>query len=129
MAHQTLTQLDTKMKGMVLSNTDIKIIGKNSYDNINTMSKEIQVDKENLENLNTGEFYLKFGTQNACKIINTDNFIGVKSAVTNKIWTKYLKYQYRHYYRDVEESISKNTNNKLSFENDLKPSIDTFKDS
>ncbi len=98
-AHQSIVQLDKKMAGMVLSNTNIKIIGNNAYDDIKKMSKEIQVDVEQLENLKQGEFLLKVGINSTIKIKSTDRFIDQTIDVDR--WNELVAYQLETHYTAI----------------------------
>jgi hypothetical protein len=62
MAHQVISQLEeSKLKDIILSNTNIKIVGKNGQKTLTALSKEIKVKVEEMENLKVGEFYAKIG--------------------------------------------------------------------
>ncbi len=90
MAHQFITQLeDTRIKDAILSNTNIKLVGKNGHKTLNEMSKEIKVPAEELEQLEQGEFFVKVGKNQALKIYNTplsSNYF-IKNE-NEKIWKK-----------------------------------------
>ncbi len=121
-ANQSLSQIDKRLRDIVLSNTNIKIIGKNSNENLRLMGKEIQVDINKLENLNRGEFFLKVGTSESIKIQNTDKFIGDKAVINNSLWEEYLEYQFKNYYRNIADE-----NNQLELkEKNLKPLLEDF---
>lgn len=106
-AHQTISQLDRNIKGIVLSNTNIKIVGRNSNDNLKIMGKELQTDIDKLENLEEGVFFLKVGVKEAIKIRNTDKFIGNKAAIDDEIWKEHLQYQLENYYKDIKDENEK----------------------
>jgi len=104
LSHQNIDQLDKKIKSIILSNANIKIVGKCSHDDLKIMSKEIQVDLKEMKDLNVGEFFLKVGNKPAVKIMNTDKLLGSKSAVIDdNEWQEHLQYQLDNYYRDVED--------------------------
>lgn len=105
-AHQLLSQLDAKLKEIILSNTNIKIVGKNSHKNLKVMKAEIQVDTKEMENLSPGEFYAKVGSKQAFKIKTSDKLLNDNAAIDEKKWQEHVQYQLDNYYRVIEESIA-----------------------
>lgn len=97
-AHQTFVQLSKKMQGIVLSNTNIKIVGQCSYENAKKMAKETKADFEMIENLDQGEFIFKVGSNNVFKSKNTDKFINDNTPYHNKQRTKHMKHLFKKYY-------------------------------
>ena len=68
MAHQVLKQIEeSKLKDIILSNTNIKIVGKNGTETIAKLSKELNVKTEEFNNLGVGQFYGKIGHKPAFK--------------------------------------------------------------
>lgn len=68
MAHQVVTQLEeSKLKDIILSNTNIKIVGKNGIKTLKILSSEIGVKFEDMQGLKVGEFYGKIGNSTAFK--------------------------------------------------------------
>ena len=100
-AHQTLKQMPNKLEDMVLSCTNIKIIGQNSHQNLIEMSKEIQVHIKQLEALKEGEFFLKAGANEAIKIKTTDKFINME--IDEAKHQEHIAYQLKHYYTKIED--------------------------
>ncbi|MCT7639826.1 type IV secretory system conjugative DNA transfer family protein [Aliarcobacter butzleri] len=100
-AHQTLRQIGDKLEDMVLSCTNIKLIGQNSHKNLIKMSKEIQVDIKQLEALKQGEFFLKVGSNEAIKIKTTDKFINMK--IDEEKYQEHITYQLENYYTKIED--------------------------
>ena len=100
-AHQTLKQMPNKLEDMVLSCTNIKIIGQNSHQNLIEMSKEIQVHIKQLEALKKGEFFLKVGANEAIKIKTTDKFINME--IDEAKHQEHIAYQLEHYYTKIED--------------------------
>ena len=100
-AHQTLKQMPNKLEDMVLSCTNIKIIGQNSHQNLIEMSKEIQVHIKQLEALKKGEFFLKVGANEAIKIKTTDKFINMK--IDEEKYQEHITYQLENYYTKIED--------------------------
>lgn len=100
-AHQTLKQMPNKLEDMVLSCTNIKLIGQNSHQNLIEMSKEIQVHIKQLEALKKGEFFLKVGANEAIKIKTTDKFINME--IDEAKHQEHIAYQLEHYYTKIED--------------------------
>ena len=68
MAHQVLKQIEeSKLKDIILSNTNIKIVGKNGTETIAKLSKELNVKVEEFQNLGVGQFFGKIGDKPAFK--------------------------------------------------------------
>ena len=68
MAHQVLKQIEeSKLKDIILSNTNIKIVGNNGLETISKLSKEIRVKAENFDTLKVGQFYARIGHKSAFK--------------------------------------------------------------
>ena len=105
MAHQYLTQLDTKSRDGVLSGANIFVVGKNSDKELNAMAKQIEVDVSLLKNLKRGEFYVKVGSNNAIKIETTDKYIDDKCSMSEIEWKRIKKYQKKRYYKKIDETI------------------------
>lgn len=100
-AHQTLKQMPNKLEDMVLSCSNIKIVGQNSHQNLIEMSKEIQVDIKQLKALKKGEFFLKVGANEAIKIKTTDKFINIE--IDEEKYQEHIAYQLEHYYTKIED--------------------------
>lgn len=97
-AHQSFVQLSKKMQGIVLSNSNIKIVGQCSYENGKKMAKEMKADFEMIETLDQGEFVFKVGAKDVFKSKNTDKFIKDKTPYHNKQRTRHMKHQLKNYY-------------------------------
>jgi len=104
-AHQYSSQLTSKSKDALMSGANIKIVGKNSHKDLKMMAEEIQVDLQSLTNLKRGEFYIKVGSNNAIKIVTTDKWVKNNLAISDELWKKHLKYQKKHYYKEVIDAI------------------------
>lgn len=104
-AHQYSSQLTSKSKDALMSGANIKIVGKNSHKDLKMMAEEIQVDLQSLTDLKRGEFYIKAGSNNAIKITITDKWLKNKGSITDELWKKHLKYQKKHYYKEVIDAI------------------------
>lgn len=108
-AHQHLSQLDTKSRDGILSAANIIVVGKNSRKDLKIMSEEIGINIESLENLKTGEFYIKIGSNDAIKIVTTDKYLGNKHSIPDELWEKHLKYQIKHYYKRIDVDLEDTT--------------------
>ena len=108
--HQYLSQIDTKTKDAVLSNTNVKIVGRNSHKDLKVMADEIEVDISLLKDLKQGEFYIKVANRDAIKIVTSDKLLGDKEAVSELEWKKYLKYWKKHYYKQVIDTTNIDNN-------------------
>lgn len=124
-AHQSFVQLSKKMQGIVLSNSNIKIVGQCSYDNGKKMAKEMKVDYKIIENLDQGEFVFKVGGNNAFEAKNTDKFIKDKTPYHHKQRTKHMKHQLKKKYYVYKKNLSIQDENVLN-EDKLKPKHEDF---
>lgn len=124
-AHQSFVQLSKKMQGIVLSNSNIKIVGQCSYDNGKKMAKEIKADFEMIETLDQGEFVFKVGASNVFKAKNTDKFIKNKTPYHNNQRTKHMKHQFKNYYV-YKKPISLEDTDNIIGTTKLTPKYDEF---
>ena len=114
LAHQSVSQIkDSNLRDIILDNTNIKIIGKNSNKTLDTMNKTLNTKLENVEKLETGEFYIQSGTNDVIKIKNTTELLNGNESISNEEWEEHKQYQLENYYRstikeDVEENEAKN---------------------
>lgn len=106
--HLTMINQDLEdikeIQSSIFTNTNIKIVGKNSYKNLVTMSKELQVDIKELENLDIGEFYIKVGIKKAIKIKVADKFIDQKGAMGDEEWQECVEKQLKLYYNTIDSN-------------------------
>ena len=107
LAHQTISQLKKPaLRDIILSNTNVKLIGKNSNKTLDAMNNTFSTKLEDVEKLATGEFYLSVGNNDILKIKNTDRFLDGKENITDSQWIERKHYQLRHYYRSIENHTS-----------------------
>ena len=103
LAHQSISQISSsKLRDIILSNTNVKIIGKNSNKTLEVMNKTLNEKLEEVENLDMGEFYIKSGISPSIKVKNSDEFIGDKNSISEEEWNESKEYQLKHYYRDIK---------------------------
>ncbi len=103
LAHQSVSQIPSpNLRDIILSNTNVKIIGNNSNKTLEAMNKTLNEKLKNVENLDTGEFYIKAGISPSIKVKNSDEFIGDKNSISEEEWNESKEYQLKHYYRDIK---------------------------
>ncbi|MGE0052015.1 MAG: type IV secretory system conjugative DNA transfer family protein [Arcobacter sp.] len=104
LAHQSVSQIkDNKLKDIILSNTSVKIIGKNSNNTFDALNKTLNEKLTNIENLEVGEFFIKAGNQPLIKIQNSDEYIGDKNTISDEKWEETKNVQIEKYYRDIKQ--------------------------
>ncbi len=123
-AHQSFVQLSRKMQGIVMSNSNIKIIGQCSYEDGRKMAKEMKADHNTIQALTQGEFLFKIGSRDVAQWKNTDKFINDKTPVQTKQRAKHMKYQYKHFYVYKEKFFLQSSNDVASATE--KPKYDEF---
>ncbi len=104
LAHQFIAQLEnTRIRESILVNTQIKIIGTNSYAHNQLLSKQFAVKPEELETLkNVGEFYFRKNQDKAFKFKGSKELIDRKVTKAEiKAWEKELQHQLTMYYSSV----------------------------
>jgi len=117
-AHQSFVHLSRKIQGIVLSNSNIKIVGQCSYDDAKKMSKEIKADLETIQALEQGEFIFKVGSKSPAQWRNTDRFINDNTPYHTKQRTKHMKYQFKKYYVYKEDAscVVKHNGTEMTFQ-------------
>jgi len=102
-AHQAITQIkDTNLRDIMTTMTNVKIIGKNSNKTLEAINKTLNTKLEDVEILETGEFYLSAGSNDIIKINNTDKLLHGKEEISDMQWQEHKQYQLENYYRDIE---------------------------
>ncbi|WP_418187059.1 type IV secretory system conjugative DNA transfer family protein [Aliarcobacter lanthieri] len=123
LAHQSVSQLkDSNLGDIILSNTNVKLIGKNSNKTLDALNKNINEKLTNVENLNVGEFYIKAGNQPLIKIKNSDEYLKDANSISNEKWSEIKEYQLQNFYRDIKEKEDLNVS-----EDNLLEMIEIFK--
>jgi len=101
-AHQAITQIkDTNLRDIMTTMTNVKIIGKNSNKTLEAMNKTLNTKLEDVETLETGEFYLSAGSNDIIKINNTDKLLDGKEQISDVQWQAHKQYQLETYYRST----------------------------
>ena len=109
--HLTLAQqiagqnMSPQLTRMVLGNTAIKLVGKNGEATLNTMSKEIRADLDDLRALRgKGHFFLKAGDSLAYPIQAPAHLLGSANAMTGEAWEAVVAGQLERYYQPKDDS-------------------------
>lgn len=111
-AHQSFVQLNRTMQGIVMSNSNIKIVGQCSFEDGKKMANEMRAVRETIQTLTQGEFLFKIGAKNVAQWKNTDKFINDKTPVQTKQRARHMKYQFKHFYTHKERFSLQSINNK-----------------
>lgn len=91
--------LDTETTKTVLSNSNIKIVGRNgSYDDLNKMTKYIDTDIDSLKSLKRGQFYIKIGSTSSQFVEVPSNLIDNTANMKPEQWAKVKAEQLEKYY-------------------------------
>ena len=107
-AHQAITQIrDVNLRDIITTMTNVKIIGKNSNKTLEAINKTLNKKLEDVEKLETGEFYVSAGNNDIIKINVTDKLLDAKEDISKIQEEEQKQYQLGNYYRDVENSYDK----------------------
>ena len=103
LAHQSISQIrNSALRDIILSNTNIKLIGKNSNKTLEALNNTLNMKLEDVEKLATGEFYLYVGSNDIIKIINSDRLVNGKENISDAQWDELKEYQLSKYYRSID---------------------------
>lgn len=103
LAHQSISQIrNTALKDIILSNTNIKLIGKNSNKTLEALNSTLNIKLEDVEKLATGEFYLSVGANDIIKITNSDSLLNGKEDISDAQWGELKEHQLKKYYRSID---------------------------
>lgn len=111
--HLTLAQqvlgdgMDNQAIRAILSNTAVKITGKNARYTLDTIAKETGAPFEELESLRVGEFHIKSGDRRSVKVRMPAYLIKHKGAMKPEEWEMIQKAQIARYYRPLDRRISR----------------------
>ncbi len=86
------------LKESITSNTNVKIIGANSYSQINYFSKETGINKESLQRLSVWNFYISSNFIQPFLYRVPKLFLGDKNSMTQEMFTKFEQEQIKLYY-------------------------------
>lgn len=122
LAHQSISQIrNTALKDIILSNTNIKLIGKNSNKTLEALNSTLNTKLEDVEKLATGEFYLSVGSNDIIKITNSDSLLNGKEDISDAQWGELKEHQLNKYYRSID-----NFNRLVVNTEELNQKIDEF---
>jgi len=94
LAHQAISQVRSPaLRDIILSNTNIKLIGNNKNKTLEAMNKTLNTKLKDVEKLDAGEFYLSVGKNDILKIKNTDILLDGKQNITDTQWHELKQYQ------------------------------------
>jgi len=128
LAHQYIEQVDDGMLKGMLSNTENKIIGRNSAATMGAVSDDIQVSKTELLNIKKYQFYMKIGDQPPILFKSSDKLLDVpdNEAYISEEEAKetFDQLMIKRYYRPIKSFSSENENkdtNRSGLEVNLSP--------
>lgn len=105
--HLTLAQqilgygMEPETRKVVLSNTAVKITGRNARHTLDAMAKETDAPIEELERLRVGEFHIKSGARKSVKARMPTHRLKTKGGMTAEEWETVQTDQIARYYRPV----------------------------
>lgn len=102
LAHQLLGQrMSAKLQKAILSNTAVKIVGKNDIDNLTPMAKRMGADLDELMKLTTGKFcvHVKSGRKPTEPFLfySPTHLLGGRNAMTAEQWSETLAKGWKGY--------------------------------
>ena len=108
---------NTQLEKILLSNTNIKIVGMNATDSLEKLSKEIQIPTKELQKLTVGEFFIKLANKEAIKFKSSTMLLNNENQITISQYNETKKEQLERYYKKVQKNnhikdINNNTENK-----------------
>ena len=86
------------LKESITSNTNVKIIGANSYSQINYFAKETWIDKESLQRLTVWNFYISSNFIQPFRYRVPKLFLGDRNKMTKELYAKFEQEQLKQYY-------------------------------
>lgn len=104
--------MDTQLKEIVLNNTFIKFVGKNSGRTLKVMADEINMDSQKLQNLAVGEFYCKGGTNTAFKFKTHSMLLNHINSMDKKELNTLQQQQVDKYYKNLSTTENKHQEQK-----------------
>ncbi len=106
LAHQYIEQIDDGMVKAMLSNTENKIIGRNSAASMGAISSDVGVEKDELMQVKKYEFYLKSGDREPFKFTSSDFLLDTPGSLfyntEEEAKEKIDSYMIKHYYKSLE---------------------------
>lgn len=131
LAHQSISQIkDGNLRDIILDNTNVKIIGKNSNKTLDMMNKTLNTKLKDVEKLTAGEFNLQSGTSDVIRIKNTEKLLDGKGRISNEQWEEHKQYQLENFYRSTKKEDIKNIDKvkeKINIENMIDQFVEAIK--
>jgi hypothetical protein len=125
--------MDSSLKKIALSCTNIKIVGANSRTAHEEIAGEMGVHPNDLQTLGTGDFIAKIGNSPPVRFRGTSELVKKtdKHYITDREWHEILNTQKVRYYRDLtakkdEEQTTEtitNQNRKRKYDDGLRPDL------
>jgi energy-coupling factor transporter ATP-binding protein EcfA2 len=113
--NQSVSQIkNSPLRDIILSNTNVKLIGKNSNKTLDAMNNTLNTKLEDVEKLATGEFYLSIGNGDVVKVKNSDALLNGNVNISPSEWSELKNYQLEHYYRSTNSVDVKLSDNELN---------------
>lgn len=104
LAHQSVSQIkDANLRDIILDNTNVKIVGKNSNKTLEAMNKTLNTKLEDVQKLTAGEFYLQSGNNDVMKIHNSKKLLDGEGIISDEQWEEHKQYQLENYYRSTKK--------------------------
>ncbi len=107
LSHQYLGQIESNsLKGSILSNCELKIVGMNSSSHLTAMARELNIDVKELFKLNSiGQFYLKRNVAEAFKFQASSYLVDMKTTKKQQSqWEQCLSSQLDKYYIPIDKN-------------------------
>ena len=121
LAHQYIDQIDDGMVKAMLSNTENKIIGRNSSATMTSLSSDVGVDKDELLKVQRYQFYMKAGDRNPFLFTSSDALLDLPSSnhyITEQEARKNIdSIMIEKYYRSEHHNVLARSQNKISSSN------------
>lgn len=113
--NQSVSQIkNSALRDIILSNTNVKLIGKNSNKTLDAMNNTLNTKLEDVEKLATGEFYLSIGNGDVVKVKNSDVLLNGDDNISSSQWSELKAYQLEHYYGSINSVDVKLSDNELN---------------
>ena len=133
LAHQYIEQIDDGMVKAMLSNTENKIIGRNSAASMGAISSDVGVEKENLMGVKKYEFFMKSGDHPAFKFTSSDmlldspgsEYYNTEEEAQIKIDPEMIR---RYYHTVIDSSFSGNNSASETIQNGQGLSVELSED-
>ncbi|CAM2011578.1 type IV secretory system conjugative DNA transfer family protein [Acanthopleuribacter pedis] len=104
LAQQYLGQnIDRDMLRAIVSNTNVKIVGKSTVTTAKTMSSEMRISPDSFHDLRPGQFVVQCGSKPATTCQVFDTHLGTKTEMTSAQWNELRQAQICDYYRENKD--------------------------